>query len=247
MAAELFHKQGFEATGVATILRRAGAHSGSLYHFFPSKEALLLGVMESHLRALRPTFLDPAERASDDPVERVFALLELYRRSLRITGCTGGCPVGNLALELGDRKPEVRALIEEYFSRWARRVRSWLEQAGDRLPSGLDRTALSRLVLSVMEGGVMQARASGGMEPYDTSVGQLRAFLDLLMERAERERRQLPVPLAVGPDVAAFVEGGREAPASPTVSHELAAEGARPSPSAEENESALDRSAWRSW
>ncbi len=93
----------------------------------------------------------------------------------------------------------------------------------------------------------MQARATGGLEPYDTSVAQLRAFLDLLMERAERERRQFGMPLAVAPDAAAFVEGGPEAAASPAVPHELSAEEARPGPSSEENESALDRSAWRSW
>ncbi|MEE8447296.1 MAG: helix-turn-helix domain-containing protein, partial [Gemmatimonadota bacterium] len=41
VAARLFHKRGFRATGVATILREAGVNSGSLYHFFPSKEAVL--------------------------------------------------------------------------------------------------------------------------------------------------------------------------------------------------------------
>lgn len=227
-AAELFHEGGFEATGVATILRHAGAHSGSLYHFFPSKEALLVGVMERHLEALRPTLLDPAERASDDPIERVFALLGLYRRDLRITGCTGGCPVGNLALEVGDRKPEVRGLIDEYFSRWVRRVRGWLDQAGHRLPSALDRGALARLALSVMEGGVMQARATREVGSYDASVAQLRAFLVLLMERADRERRATHVRAPA----AGVGQAGSD------ISLE---------PSPEEDESALDRSAWRNW
>jgi AcrR family transcriptional regulator len=255
-AAELFHKGGFEATGVATILRHAGAHSGSLYHFFPSKEALLVGVMERHLQALRPTLLDPAERASDDPIERVFALLELYRRDLRITGCTGGCPVGNLALEVGDRKPEVRALIEEYFSRWVRRVRGWLEGAGDQLPAGLDRAALSRLILSVMEGGVMQARASGEIGPYDASVAQLRGGLALLMERAVRERDASREPAVGAESVAPREDRGHEERdhaerRSPLVPPAAGVgepgPGLAPDPSAEEDDSALDRSAWRNW
>ena len=45
-AARLFHEQGYAATGVATILREADANSGSLYHFFPNKDALLAGVLE---------------------------------------------------------------------------------------------------------------------------------------------------------------------------------------------------------
>ena len=39
----LFHEQGYSATGIATILREADVNSGSLYHLFPSKEALLVG------------------------------------------------------------------------------------------------------------------------------------------------------------------------------------------------------------
>ncbi len=247
VAAELFHDQGFEATGVATILRHAGAHSGSLYHFFPSKEALLGGVMERHLRALRPTLLDPAERASDDPVRRVFALLELYRRNLRITGCKGGCPVGNLALEVGDRKPEVRALIEEYFSLWVRRVGGWLEQAGTRLPAGLDREALSRLVLSVMEGGIMQARAAGELGPFDAAVAQLRAHLDLLMERAEDERRGTRALALDAAAPTAQVVQGREASPAQTRRAAASAMEARPMPSSDEDDPDLDRTAWRNW
>lgn len=254
-AADLFHEGGFEATGVATILRRAGAHSGSLYHFFPSKDALLVAVMERHLEDLRPTLLDPAERASSDPIDRVFALLELYRRNLRITDCTGGCPVGNLALEVGDRKPEVRVLIDEYFSRWVRRVGGWLEQAGDRLPADQDRMALARLVLSVAQGGVMQVRAGGEIAPYDDSVAQLRRLLALLADCAGRERQVARAPVAAAerarsvPTSArpAGEERGRETGLSPGAPHRGPVGEPGSNPEAEEGEPVLDRSAWRNW
>lgn len=190
VAARLFHERGFRATGVATILREAGVNSGSLYHFFPSKEAVLAGVLQRHLDAVGPTILEPAQNATDDPIERVFALLELYRRRLLVAGCTRGCPIGNLALEVADGKPRIRALIEENFSAWTRGVRSWLEAAGDRLPADVDRGELSRLVLAVMQGAVMQARAAGTLEPFDASVAGLRSHVELLQERARRERSE---------------------------------------------------------
>ena len=122
-----------------------------------------------------------------DPIERVFALLEVYRRGLLVSGCTRGCPVGNLALELGDRKPRARALMNEYFTTWTGRVQRWLVAADDRLPAELDRESLSRLVLAVMEGGVMQARAAGSLDPYDAAVAQLRSYFRLLASYARRE------------------------------------------------------------
>ena len=191
-ARRLFHEQGYAATGIATILREAEVNSGSLYHFFPSKEALLVGVLEHYTRLLRPMIMDPAEEKGADPVERIFGLLDLYRSGLEATGCTMGCPIGNLALEVADSHPEVRRLVDQNFSNWISEVESWLKASRDRFPEGLDLRQVAQLVLTVMEGGIMQARAASSLKPFDASVAQLRVYLDLLQERA-RERRP-PAP-----------------------------------------------------
>lgn len=184
-AARLFHEQGYEATGVATILREAGVNSGSLYHFFASKEDLLAAVLDRYIEKLRPEILEPAERATDDPIERVFALLGVYRKGLELTRCTLGCPIGNLALEIGDGSPRLREKIARNFENWRRAVEAWLELASDRLPAELDTTDLSRFVLVVMEGAVMQARATSSLEPFDAAVRELRRhFETLLAERS---------------------------------------------------------------
>jgi AcrR family transcriptional regulator len=200
-AARLFHEQGYAATGVATILREADANSGSLYHFFPNKEALLAGVLEWYREHLEDIVLRPVEQAEPDPVRRIFRLLDWYRDGMTQSGCRLGCPVGNLALEVTDTHPEVRLLVHENFRGWAAGIRRWLDEAGDRLPADLDRDALSRFVLTVMEGGLMQARASDDLSPFDDSVRVLRAHVDHLLETAARRgagprgrRRKKPHP-----------------------------------------------------
>jgi AcrR family transcriptional regulator len=183
-ARRLFHEQGYEATGIAQILKAADINSGSLYHFYPSKQALLLGVLEYDTQALLPVIMLPVERAAADPIERVFVLLANYRRALESAGCKMGCPIGNLALEVGDRDPDVRRLIDQYFANWASRVEGWLAAAGDRLPRDTDRRELARLVLTVMEGAILQARTAANIAAFDASVAQLRMYFDLLEERA---------------------------------------------------------------
>ncbi|HEY3245365.1 MAG TPA: TetR/AcrR family transcriptional regulator [Phycisphaerae bacterium] len=185
-AMRLFYEQGYHATGIATILREADVNSGSLYHFFPSKEALLIGVLERYVQGLHPMVIDRAAEATSDPVERVFALLRNYRRGLETTGCKMGCPIGNLALELSDDHPEIRRLIDLNFNNWIAAVKQWLDAAGDRLPSGIDRDELARFILTVMEGGIMQARAAASLAPFDASVRQLRAYFDRLLSEAAR-------------------------------------------------------------
>src|SRR5215470_16101029 len=93
-ARRLFYEQGYHATGIATILREADVNSGSLYHFFSSKEALLKGVLEHYVDLLRPAVMEPAEAATRDPVERIFTLLANYRAGLELARCKMGCPIG---------------------------------------------------------------------------------------------------------------------------------------------------------
>lgn len=182
-AFQLFHEQGFHATGVATIVREAGVNPGSLYHFFESKDDLLLKVLEFACGYLGPAVMEPVEAQTPDPIARIFALLDRYRDGMVLHGCRMGCPIGNLALEVSDGNPEARSLIHRNFENWARRVEGWLVEAGDRLPPDVDRARLARFVLTAMEGGLMQSRAANDLQPLDEAVAVLREHFDLLLRR----------------------------------------------------------------
>src|SRR3954452_349772 len=71
----LFWERGYAGTSMADLLDHAKVNSGSFYHFFESKEALLREVLEGYLFALRPMVVDPAFATTDDPLERIFAIL----------------------------------------------------------------------------------------------------------------------------------------------------------------------------
>jgi AcrR family transcriptional regulator len=178
---ELFLEQGFTATGVAQILQKADARSGSLYHFFPTKEDLLLAVLERYKDLLWPIVMQPVFDRVTDPIERIFGVLDGYRRMLTMTGCGQGCPIGNLALELSDSLPAARELIAENFGGWKDAIRQCLDEAAGRLPADLDRRRLASFVLAVMEGGVMQAKAYRRLDPFDAAVTQLRDYFDRLL------------------------------------------------------------------
>jgi TetR/AcrR family transcriptional repressor of nem operon len=183
-AFQLFHEQGYHATGVATILREAGVNAGSMYHFFSSKDDLLLKVLEFALDYVEPMVMEPAEAAGVDPLERVFVLLNQYRERIGANQCRMGCPIGNLALEVSDGNPQARELIHRNFENWAGRVEGWLSDAADELPPGTDLRRLARFVLTVMEGGLMQARAAGDIGPFDDSVAVLREHFTALRAQA---------------------------------------------------------------
>jgi len=176
----LFWLQGYAATGVAEILARAKANSGSFYHFFKTKEQLLLAVLEFYIQSLEPIVVQPVFSQIEDPIERVFGILEFYRRNLLATGCSYGCPIGRLALEIPEEQFRVHKRLADNFDGWTAAVEKCLADAGDGLPEGTNLKTLSQFVLTVMEGGVMQARAHRAIGPFDASVEHLREYFRLL-------------------------------------------------------------------
>jgi len=188
-ALRLFAEKGYDSTSIADILRDAGANSGSLYHFFATKQDLLVEVLRTYRDGIGPMLLAPAWDGVDDPIERVFALLRRYRDALVSSDCLYGCPIGNLALEIHEPDPAVRELIAKNFDGWVAAITQCYEAAGNRLPSQLDRRALAVFTLTTMEGGVMQSRTHRDLKAFDQSVAMLREFVRRLEEDAKPRRK----------------------------------------------------------
>ncbi len=184
-AMTMFGERGYAATSVADVLRAADANSGSLYHFFPTKQDLLIAVLERYRDGIAPMLLAPAWAGVDDPIDRIFALLAAYRRMLVATDCLYGCPIGSLALEIHEPDPPVREMLAINFDGWVDHVRGCLDAAGGRLPAATDRTRLARFVLTTMEGGVMQSRTHRTLEAFDDSIACLRDYFDRLLAEGE--------------------------------------------------------------
>lgn len=174
---------------MADLLAHAGVNSGSFYHFFESKEALLRAVLEMYLDALRPMVIDPAFAKTDDPTARIFAILAGYRDRILSTNCCYGCPLGRLALEIDPENRAAHDLIARNFHGWIGAVRECVDRLKDFLPDATDPEALSTYVLAVMEGGVMLSRSYGSVEPFDRAVAQLREHFRLLLSQRVRSSR----------------------------------------------------------
>ena len=180
-AMELFWEKGYLSTSVADILSRSQVHSGSLYHFFPGKQDVLIGVLEFYRDGIEDNLLAPNWAGVDDPVERIFALLAGYRTHLIVTDCTYGCPIGSLALEIHEPDPQVRELMAANFTNWSAAIADCLDAAADRLPRGADTKALGEFVLTVMEGAVMQARTYRDIGYFDRNIAVLRDYITILL------------------------------------------------------------------
>lgn len=170
-AAELFAQSGVNGTSVDDVLAAAGASKSQLYHYFASKQALVVAVIERHgdvVMAANAYFLDGARTVDD--VARWFDFLVAYQDG---NGFHGGCPVGSLAAELAGADDAARVATDACFTSWRERIadayRRLVDSGALRPDADVERLASS--TLAAVEGGLLLCKSH-------RSTDALRAVLD---------------------------------------------------------------------
>ncbi|MCC3278281.1 TetR/AcrR family transcriptional regulator [Arthrobacter sp. zg-Y40] len=75
-ALECFLEHGYHGTAIRTVAARAGLSVPGLYHHYPSKQALLVGIAESAMADLYARSTAALAEAGDDVEERFALLIE---------------------------------------------------------------------------------------------------------------------------------------------------------------------------
>lgn len=86
----LFYRDGYHAVGIDTILAEAGVAKMTLYNHFPSKEALILAVLERRHVDFTSSLHAAVEAAGASPQKRLMAVfdwLERWLESEHFNGC----------------------------------------------------------------------------------------------------------------------------------------------------------------
>jgi len=80
-AGQLFRRKGFAATTVREIAEAAGVWPGSLHYYFPTKESILLALMEQGIASAEEGFRAALEE-TEDPIERIRLAIRNHIRML---------------------------------------------------------------------------------------------------------------------------------------------------------------------
>ena len=96
IAAEVFHRKGYDNTSMSDVAAAAGLTKAGLYHHISSKESLLYTVLDYGLDLTEAYVLKPLEHISD-PLERLRTMIDLHlrlvleERNLEVTGLLHEC------------------------------------------------------------------------------------------------------------------------------------------------------------
>ncbi|HKI55939.1 MAG TPA: helix-turn-helix domain-containing protein [Trueperaceae bacterium] len=157
-ASRLFYARGAANVGINEIIDRAQVARMTLYHHFPSKDALLQAVLERRA-AERMAWLRRADDRAEAADGRLLAVFDLLREWVESPDYRG-CPLVNATIELGGKINPARPIARDYHQD----VRAYLTELV-RAAGAADPEALAWQLQLLLDGATVQALVSGTAEP----------------------------------------------------------------------------------
>jgi TetR/AcrR family transcriptional repressor of nem operon len=156
-AAGLVHVKGFNNTSIDDILREGDIGKGQFFYYFKNKEELGYAILESQARSTAERIWDPALTSDLNPLSKIFRLLDNVVKVHRERRCTGGCPIGNMAMEMSDIHEGFRTRVDGIFHSWAHRIRETLREGVEtgQLKADLNADELSDFVVASIQGAIL--------------------------------------------------------------------------------------------
>jgi AcrR family transcriptional regulator len=146
----LFRKKSYHNTSIADIAEACGLLKGSLYHYFPSKEALMSAVIEYAHNYFKKEVFSIAYDPTLEPQKKMELMFKKSERAL----LSDGDIMGNIGVETARVIPEFSDHIRDFFSDWMKSVKTvFMEVANEK-----DAEKLAEQTVAEFEGAVMMAR-----------------------------------------------------------------------------------------
>ncbi len=169
-AQQLMYSRSYSDVGVQEICKDAKVQKGSFYHFFPSKSALTVEVLEQLKMQMIENILLPAFAKDLTPAKRFERFIEYaYQYQVQLKeeyGYVLGCPMGNIALEMSTRDETIRKKVELLFESIFEVFVDVLEdaRAAGELENNSDINELAQAALAYGEGVLMLAKTRNDPE-----------------------------------------------------------------------------------
>ncbi len=185
------HRHGYQAASLSRILANTGLTKGALYHHFDSKHALGLAVIDEVIAPqVAAQWIEPLERASEDPIGAIQRGLLDAARFIDEEMVRQGCPLNNLAQEMSSIDEEFRRRLEAIFQRWRdafARVLTRGQREG-RVAENVSPDAAAVFLVAALEGCVGLAKNARDRDLLMVCGQGIMDYLERLRPRPREER-----------------------------------------------------------
>jgi TetR/AcrR family transcriptional repressor of nem operon len=165
--AEIIHRKGFNHTGIQEILNAAGVPKGSFYNYFKSKDDFGLQIIDYFSAHFKRIAKETLEDTTVSPLNRIYGFLTAFMEYFESQNYAGGCPIGNLAQEMGDLSPAFRKKLSEAIDMMVDAYSRVLAaaQKDDKILKSLDIRDTASFIVAGWHGAIIQMKLTQSLGP----------------------------------------------------------------------------------
>ena len=184
-AAPVFNQRGYWGASLRDLMEATGLEKGGIYNHFASKEELAAAAFEHNVGVMGELIRAALAEAGRNAVDRLRALLVVYRRFVTDPPFRGGCPILNTAVDADDTNPVLRDRVRAAVSALhddtlARVVHRGVERDELALPAGSSPEDVATVMVSTLEGALMLTQLYRDPSYMQTAARHLESYVDSL-------------------------------------------------------------------
>lgn len=169
IGAQIVRRKGFNFTGIQEILQEAGVPKGSFYFYFKNKEEFGLELVEVYLQFFKGNMKATMQDTSVSGLQRIRSFFKFFNDLFVNENYTGGCPLGNLAIEMGDLNDNFSRRVSQAFKQMDSFLLDCLRDArhAGEITTEMNLEELARFILNSWEGAVVRMKVDRSLEPIE--------------------------------------------------------------------------------
>lgn len=178
--ASIFNKHGYIGTSMSDLTEATGLTKGAIYGNFENKEALALAAFE-HSRKL---LLDAVDAVLDTPgtaLEKLFKLIDFYKKYDMFTLKIGGCPILNTGIDAQHNNHLLaaasRETVKEIEGKIALVLENGINKGEFKLP--VSPLQFAKQLYTMIQGSVVMATLSSDRKYLVNTM----TYLEVLVKR----------------------------------------------------------------
>tara|TARA_R110000744_G_scaffold281577_2_gene393450 strand:+ start:2524 stop:3156 length:633 start_codon:yes stop_codon:yes gene_type:complete len=176
---EYFTEFGFASSGIDLILKKVSVPKGSFYHYFASKEAFGIAVIEEYSRYFAKKLDIHLLNENNKPLIRITNFANDAKDGMARYNFKRGCLIGNLEQEVTLLPESHRLQLLTTLDDWQQKIARCLAlaQHENSIPASLDCKALASFFWMGWEGAIAKSKLAKNLTPIDIFID---TFLQLI-------------------------------------------------------------------
>ncbi|WPR70335.1 TetR/AcrR family transcriptional regulator [Flavobacterium sp. NG2] len=179
--APIFNAKGFVGTSMHDITEATGLTKGSIYGNFENKDEVALAAFDYNHNEII-AYLRKRIEARTNTIDRLLVYPETYKIFLELPILKAGCPILNTATEADDTHPLLKVKVINALKNWKKAIEKMIERGIERqeVKSTTNASDFAFIMMSLIEGAMMQAKVTGDPEVLKVSMSYLEKLINEL-------------------------------------------------------------------